>query len=126
LDVSLLVFDIELSEESSGGEETGGIGGGVVGETGGDSESLELEGVGGGFDLISGDGGVDDLADDSLVGSSDNESPLGGVVLVLSLSGKSLSLVVVGLTLSSSSEFDLESLVIGVVLLYLDEGHCRI
>mgnify|MGYP007131711750 CR=1 FL=1 len=74
--------------------------------------------------LVTLDGGVDDLANEFGVSSSYTESVLLGVVLVLILLDKSSSGVEVGLSLSSASELDLESLVVGSSLKDLDECHC--
>ena len=60
-------------------------------------------------DSIALDGSVDDLDDDSAVGSSNSESVLLGVVLVLVLLNESSSGLVVGLSLSSPPVLDLES-----------------
>jgi hypothetical protein len=57
-----------------------------------------------------------------LVGNSDDQSVLGGVVLVLVLDTESLSGEVVGLSFSSSSELDLVSLEVGLVLLNGNES----
>jgi hypothetical protein len=115
----------EVSEQSSGEQETGRVGSGVVGKTTVEAESSELEGISLAEDSISLDGGEDDLGDDSLVGSSDNKSVLLGFVLVLVLLNKSSSGVVVSLSLSSSSEFDLESRVVGSCLDNFEETHIK-
>ena len=109
LDSLVVGVHAEVSEESSGKEETSGVGGSVVGETSFEAESSELERVSLAEDSISLDGGEDDLGDDSSVGSSYNESVLLGLVLVLVLLDKSSSGVVVSLSLLSSSELSLES-----------------
>lgn len=57
-------------EESPGEEESGGVGGGEVGEAGGESVLPEFLGVGGAEDFVALDGGVDDLGDDPCVGDS--------------------------------------------------------
>lgn len=121
--MDLFVLLVQEGEESSGGEQTGCVRGGVVGEPGGDAEVFELEGVGLGFDLVALQGGPDDLADYSLVGSADDESVFGGVVFVLSLEDESLSLVVVGFADSSSSEVNLEALAVDAVFLHFNKGH---
>jgi hypothetical protein len=113
----------DLFEESSGNEETSGIGGSIVVETSGNSESSEFVGVSLGEDLITLDGGVDDLSDDSGGGDSHDESVLGGVVFVLILLNQSLSGEVVSLSLTSSEEFGLVSHEVSFVLDELDEGH---
>jgi hypothetical protein len=56
-------------------------------------------GVGGGEDLVSLDGSVDDLADDVLVGEADNKSVLWRIVLVLSLVDQLLSSSIISLSL---------------------------
>jgi len=63
---------------------------------------VQLSGGGLAQDLVSGERGVDDLNDDLLQGSSDDESVLLGVVLVLVLLDQSPSHVVVGLAFSSA------------------------
>lgn len=112
-----------LGEESSGGEETSAVSSRVVGETSGDTVSVELGGGGLGKDLISSESGIDNLDDDLGVGSSDDESVLLGVVLVLVLLDESSSHVVVGLALSSSLVLDLVSGGVCLVLDNLYESH---
>lgn len=53
--------------------------------------------VGSGEDLVSGDLGSDQLADDVAVGESNNKSVFGSVVLVLGLCDQSLTGIVVSL-----------------------------
>ena len=116
---------LEVLEESAGNEETGGVGGGVVGEASLETESLELLGVSLSEDSIALDGGVDDLNDDAAVGSSDAQSVLLGVVLVLVLLDESSSGLVVSLSLASASELDLISGVVRSGLHGLDECHVK-
>ena len=116
---------LEVFEESTGNEETGGVGGGVVGETSLETESLELLGVSLSEDFIALDGGEDDLNDDAGVGSSDAQSVLLGVVLVLVLLDESSSGLVVSLSLASASELDLISGVVRSGLHGLDECHVK-
>lgn len=116
-------IESDLLEESSGNEEASGICGSIVVETSGNSESSELVGVSLGEDLITLDGGVDDLSDDSRGGDPDDESVLGGVVFVLILLDQSLPGEVVSLSLTSSEEFGLVSHEVSFVLDELDEGH---
>ena len=116
---------LEVLEESTGNEETGGVGGGVVGETSLETESLELLGVSLSEDFIALDGGEDDLNDDAGVGSSDAQSVLLGVVLVLVLLNESSSGLVVSLSLASASELDLISGVVRSGLHGLDECHVK-
>jgi len=97
----VFVSELEAGEESSGGEETNTVSSGVVGGSSVKSVLRKFLRVSVDHDTITFEGGVDDLADDSLVGSSDNESVLSGVVLILVLEDQSTSGVVVGLSLSS-------------------------
>jgi len=103
----VFIGKLQAGEESSGGEESNTVGGSVVGGSSLESVSGELLRVSVDHDLVTLEGGMDDLADDSLVGSSDNESVLSGVVLVLVLEDQSTAGVVIGLSLSSPSEFGL-------------------
>ena len=57
------------------------------------------------------------------VSSSDNESVLSGVILVLILTSQSSSGVVIGLSLSSSLWLDLHSLAVCLGFDVLDECH---
>jgi len=121
----VLLVESDLVEETTGTEETGGVGGGVVGESGVDAEFLEFVRRGLGDYLVTLEGGVDDLAGDLVVGHSGHESVLGSVVFVLVLDGESLSGVIVGLAFSSSSELGLETFEVSVVLVQFHESHLR-
>ena len=74
-------------------------------------------------DLISLDGSISDLSDDNFVGEPNNQPVFGGVVFVLVLDYEPLSGEVIGLTLPSSSVFNLEPLEVWLVLYNLDETH---
>ena len=56
------------------------------------------------------------LADDVLVGETDNQAVLGSVVLVLVLNDQPLTGIVVGLSLPAPLELDLVPLEVGLVL----------
>jgi len=112
-----------LVKESSGQQQTSAVASRVVGETSFKTESLKFSGLSFSKNSVTLDGGIDDLADNSGVGDSSNESVLGGVVLVLVLEDQSSSGIVVSLTLSSSSELGLESLEVSVSLVNLNESH---
>lgn len=126
LDTLIETVKLEVLEESSGDEETGGVGGSVVGETSFETECSELLGVSLSEHSVALDGRVDDLDDDAGVGSSDAESVLLGVVLVLVLLDQSSSGLVVSLSLASASELDLESGVVRSGLHGLDECHVNL
>ena len=72
-------------------------------------------------DSISFKSGIGDLTGDVLVGHTHNHTILGGIVFVLVLNNKTLSGVVIGLTLTTPLELNLESLEISFALDYLDE-----
>jgi hypothetical protein len=110
------IRETDLLEESSSEKETSAVSSGEVGKTSSETESLELGGLSSAENLISSHGGEDDLSDELGASSSDNESILLGVVLVLSLHNKSSSGVVVGLSLSSSLWLDLHSLGVCLIL----------
>ena len=57
-----------------------------------------------------------------LVGDADNQTVLGGVVLVFVLDAEALAGEVVSFALSSPLELGLVSLEVSLVLLHLDEG----
>ena len=126
LDTLVETVKLEVLEESSGNEETSGVGGSVVSETSLETESFELLGVSLSEHSVALDGRVDDLDDDAAVGSSDAESVLLGVVLVLVLLDQSSSGLVVSLSLASASELDLESGVVRSGLHGLDECHVNL
>lgn len=63
------------------------------------------------------------MADELLVGVSDDESVFGGVVFVLVLSDQTGASIVVGLALSSAPVLGLESLEIWGALNEFDESH---
>jgi hypothetical protein len=70
-----------------------------VGQTTLDAVTRKFVRVGSSKNVIALELGVDDLANDVLVGETDNQSVLGRVVLVLGLNNQTLASVVVGLTL---------------------------
>lgn len=78
-------FDRQFVEKTTSAQETGAVSGGVVGETGFETEALELLGVGRRDNAITLDADMDDLSDDLGVGTTDAETILSGVVLVLLL-----------------------------------------
>jgi hypothetical protein len=72
-----------------------------------DAVGRELVRVGRGEDLVASDLRGDNLHDDVAVGEADNKSVLGSAILVLGLGDKSLTGVVVGLSLPSALELGL-------------------
>jgi hypothetical protein len=104
-------------------EETSGVGRGVVGETGSDTESLEFLRISAAHGKITLYGGIDNGSDDSAVGTSDTESVLLLVVLVLVLENKAATCLVVGLTLATTEELGLVAGAVGAALEDFDECH---
>ena len=62
------------------------------------------------------------MADNLGVGETNDKTVLGGLVLVLVLGAKTLTLTVIGLSLASTTELDLEPREVGFVLLGSDEN----
>jgi len=116
------LVELHLLQQSSSEQETGAVVGSVVLEANRDAELGQLVGVSGADDNITAHSRVDDLADDISVGGSDDKSVFWGVELVLVLSAEASSGLVVSLAFLSSSEFWLESLEVGLVLLDLDQA----
>ena len=67
-----------------------------------DSVALEFVTVGCAKDLVAGDFGGNDLADDIFVGEADDEAVLGSIVFVLGLGDKTLAGVVVRLACTTT------------------------
>ncbi|KAH3667488.1 hypothetical protein OGAPHI_003137 [Ogataea philodendri] len=125
LNTGVGLVQTELLQSSSGNKQTSSVSSRPVGQTVGDTVSWQLVGVSSSQNNISGQGGRHNLGDDVLVGESNNQSVLWRVVLGLVLSNKSLSGVVVSLSLSSSSERSLVTGVVGGSLEVLGESHCE-
>lgn len=123
LDSFIGVVEVNLLQQSSGEKKTGGIGRGIVGESGGETKSPEFLRIGGTEDSVSLDGRGNNLGNDSGAGDSGNQSVLGSVVFVLILENESLSSVVVSLSLSSPLEFSLIPHEVGLVLDNFHECH---
>mmetsp|Transcript_52016 Transcript_52016/g.59410 ORF Transcript_52016/g.59410 Transcript_52016/m.59410 type:complete len:306 (-) Transcript_52016:19-936(-) len=117
------LFQTDSLQDSAGQQQTGTVSSGVVGKTTLESPFAQFSGVSLSQDLVTNDGSISNLADNLGVGDSDNHSVFRSVVLVLVLGAQSDTGIVVGLSFSSSSEFDLVSLVVGLVLNNFDESH---
>jgi len=112
---------LHLGEKSSGKEKSGAVVSGVVLEADLDAVLGELVAVSCADHNITSHSRVDNLCDNISVGSPDYQSVLGGVKLVLVLSAKSPSGLVIGLSVLSSLELGLVSLKVSLVLLDLDQ-----
>jgi len=109
-------------KDTTADEETGSVGGGVVGQTARDTISWQLMGVSSTDDNVTLEASVGDLGNDVLVCDTDYKSVFWGVVFVLVLNTKTLAGEIVGFTFTSSSELDLVSLEVGLVLLNGNES----
>lgn len=124
LHIELGSFNTESGQSTAGTKETSAVGSGVVSQTNLDTIGGELMGVGRGKDHITLDLGVDELADNVGVGDTNDETVLGGVVLVLVLDDQALAGVVVSLTLTATTVLNLETLEVGGILNELDKSLC--
>ena len=97
----VLVSKAELGEDTASDQETSGVGSSPVGQTTLDTVLGELVSVGRGKNKVTLELGIDNLADNILVGEADNKTVLGRVVLVLGLDNKTLASVVISLALYS-------------------------
>jgi len=103
LSISLLdtgegLVEAKLLESAAGEKKTDRVGGGPVGDTVGDTVTLELVAVSSTEDLVASDLRGHDLGDDVAVGETDNQAVLWRIVLVLGLGDETLAGVVVGLS----------------------------
>lgn len=99
LDSGVDAVQLKLLEQTSGKQETSGVGGGVVGQTDLDTISWQLVGVGVADAHVTLDASIGDLACDVLVGEADDESVFWSVVLALVLDDQALTGIVVSLCL---------------------------
>lgn len=103
------LINTKVNKDTAGNEETSAVSSGKVGKTNLDTEMGQLVGISRGENKVTLNLGVDDLADDVLVGETDDEAVLGGVVLVLVLDNKALAGIVVSLSLTATTVLDLEA-----------------
>jgi len=117
-------FEVELFQQTTSDQQTGGVGGGKVGQTSLDTVIWELGREGLAHDLVTADGWVDNLAHNLAVGVADDQTITRGIVLVLLLSGQVHAGLVIGLTLPSPATRHLEAFEIRFVFYDLNETHC--
>jgi len=115
------IIESNLLEKTTGDKKSGAVGSSVVLKSDLESVTGELETGGRGKNAVTVDETVNNLADDLLVGETDDKTVLGRLVLVLGLAAKTLSLTVVGLSGATTTELDLEPGEIRLVLLDLDK-----
>jgi len=117
------VVEVELSVDTTSEEETSAVGGGVVGQTKGDTITFKFVGVcRGEADIVSHISG-EDLACDIFVGETNTETVFGSFVFVFILNDQTTTGIVVGLALSASLVLDLEALEISFVFHNFNEPH---
>ena len=92
----------EFLKDTTADEETGSVGGGVVGQTARDTISWQLMWVGSTDDDVTLEASVGNLGDDVLVCDTDYKSVFWGVVFVLVLNTKTLAGEIVGFTWKNS------------------------
>lgn len=112
-------IESQLLEKTASQKQTGAIRSSVIGQSDFDAVPGQLMGVSGADDLVAFDAGVGDLSGDVAVGQANDQTVLGGVVFVFVLDDEALAGVVVGLTLTTPLELDLEPLEVLLVLNYL-------
>jgi len=98
LDTLKVLIETELLENTAGDEKTSGVGSSPVGKTVLDTVCLQLVGVCGDKDLVTGELRGDDLSNDVAVGETDDETVFWCIVLVLCLGDQTLACVVIGLS----------------------------
>ena len=101
------LIETQLLEETTGHQETGAVGSGVVLQTNGQAVTRKFLGGGLAEDTVTIDQGIHNLADDLTIGESDHQSVLGRLVLVLVLADETLALTVVRDTFAATTELDL-------------------
>jgi hypothetical protein len=99
LNTRVQLVHAELLQQAASQEQTSAVGSGVVLKAGGKAVLEELLGVGRAEHVVALDLGGDDLAENISVGEADDETVLGGFVLVLVLGDQFVTLTVVGLSL---------------------------
>jgi len=124
INFSVTLVDIiksNLLEETTSTEQSSAVGSSVVLQSNLKSITRQLVGRSTGQDAISVDEGVDNLANDLLVGETNDEAVLGRLVLVLGLAAKTLALTVVGAAFAAAAKLDLVAFVVRFGLLDFDE-----
>ena len=114
---------VQSLQQAAGAQKASAVGSRVVLQTHLEAIAGELTGVSDGKDAVTIDLRVSNLADHVLVGETDDESVLVGLVLVLVLDHQLAALVVVGAALAAAPVEGLVPLEVGLVLNNLDERH---
>ena len=88
----------KLLQDSTSNQETSRICSGPVGEAMLDTVAFEFMGIGCTEDLVAGNLGSDNLANNIAIGEADHEAVFRSVVFVLSLGDQTLASIVIGFT----------------------------
>jgi hypothetical protein len=116
------IIKSNLLEETTGTKKTGAVSSGVVLKSNTQSITGQLVGASRSQNPVSINKRVCNLANNLFVGETNNETVFGRLVLVLSLTAKTLALTVVGLSLAATTELDLVPLEVRFGFLELDES----
>mmetsp|Transcript_31028 Transcript_31028/g.74978 ORF Transcript_31028/g.74978 Transcript_31028/m.74978 type:complete len:274 (-) Transcript_31028:85-906(-) len=125
VDFGVTLIDIvesDLLKQTACDEEASAVSGGVVLQPDVQPVPSQFGRLGLAEDAVTIDQGVRDLADHLRVGEPDDETVLGRLVLVLVLGAQTLTLTVVGLTFTATTELDLVPRKVRLGLLDLDES----
>jgi hypothetical protein len=123
LDTRVQLVETEVLEVTAGQQQTGAVGGGVVGQTDGDTETGELMGIGARNHTITRELGVDQLVDNVLVGDANDQAVFRRGILVLVLGDEPLAGIVISFALSPSTVLNLVAFEVRLVLDHFDETH---
>lgn len=85
------VVHLFVGQKTTGDEETSAIGSSIVGKSSGETVTSKLFRISSAHNLITGEGRVDNLGDDSFVSSAYAKSIFFGIVLILLLEDESLT-----------------------------------
>lgn len=120
-DTLISLIQVQGGQQAASAQQTSAVGSGIVLQTERDAIARELRGVGEGKNNITLDRSLNNLADNLLVGESDDEAVLRRVVLVLLLRDHRAAGSVVSLALAAPAVLNLEAAEVRVVLLNFDE-----
>ena len=111
----------EISQDAASTEKTSAIGGSIIGKANLNTIVGKLVSIGRSNDKVSLNLGVYNLADNISIGETNNQTILGGIVLVLVLNDQAFASIVISLALTASAILDLEAFEISLVFNSLDE-----
>jgi hypothetical protein len=116
------LIESNLLQNSACAQKPGAVGSSIVLQANGKSVAAQLGGRGLAQNAVTIDKRVSNLAYELGVGETNDKTVLGRLVLVLVLAYETLTLTVIGLSFSATTELDLVSRKVSLVLLDLDES----